>query len=86
MAARRAHAVRDSNPTHSPLGSPSSPDNGPEMDLLELPLPCAISTFIAHGRMDSRLPEQRVQEAAMTDSARPICDCPEPCALEDYDC
>ena len=48
MAARRAHAVRDSNPTHSPLGSPSSPDNGPEMDLLELPLPCAINAVIRH--------------------------------------
>ena len=36
--------------------------------------------IIVHDRMDFRTPEQQVQEAVTTDSARPLCDCPEPCA------
>ena len=32
------------------------------MDLLELPLPCAINVLIEHGGMDFRTPEQPVRE------------------------
>ena len=49
-------AARDSNPTGSPLDGLSSPDNGPEMDLPELPLPCTINVLIAQGGMDFRPP------------------------------
>ena len=40
-------AARDSNPTGSPLHSPSSPENGLEMALLELPLPCAVQMYLS---------------------------------------
>ena len=52
------------------------------MALPELPLPCAVNELIAHGRMGLGTSEQRVQEAAMTGSTRPLCDYPEPCACQ----
>ena len=44
----------------------------------DLVLLCTIIRLIRHGRMDLRTSEQRVQEAAITDSARPLCDSASP--------
>ena len=46
--------VLDSNPTGSPPGSPPSPDNGPEMDLPELPLSGMVKWISGPPKSQSR--------------------------------